>query len=145
MIRPLEIADAEAVAAIARRARIGAIPHFPDLHSPAEDLAFYRGEIDSKPGWAWVDEPGRIVGFVIRRDAFIDHLYVDPERQRSGIGAELLGRAVAEIDGPQVRLWTFQANTRAVAFYGRNGFRILEATEGSGNEERLPDFLFVRP
>ncbi len=38
MIRPLEIADAEAVAAIARRARIGAIPRFPDLHSPAEDL-----------------------------------------------------------------------------------------------------------
>ena len=101
MIRTLEIADAEAVAAIARRARTGAIPHFPDLHSPAEDLAFYRGEIDSKSGWAWVDEPGRIVGFVIRRDAFIDHLYVDPERQRSGIGTELLDRAVAEIDGPR--------------------------------------------
>jgi ribosomal protein S18 acetylase RimI-like enzyme len=81
----------------------------------------------------------------IWRDAFIDHLYVDPERQRSGIGTELLERAVAEMDGPEVRLWTFQANYQAVAFYRRNGFRTLEATDGSGNEERLPDYLLVRP
>ena len=145
MIRPLEIADAQTVAAIAREARTGAIAHYPDLHTPAEDLAFYRGEIASKSGWAWVEEPGRIVGFVIWRDAFIDHLYVDPGHQRSGIGTELLERAVAEMDGPEVRLWTFQANARAVAFYRRNGFRILEVTDGSGNEERLPDYLLVRP
>lgn len=145
MIRALEIADAAAVAAIARRARTGAIAHYPDLHTPAEDLASYHSEIAGKSGWAWVDGPGRIVGFVIWRDAFIDHLYVDPERQHSGIGTELLERAVAEMDGPEVRLWTFQANVRAVAFYRRNRFRILEATDGSGNEERLPDYLLVRP
>ncbi len=145
MIRPLAIGDAATAAAIARRARTEAIADYPDLHTTEEDLAFYRGEIAGKSGWAWVDEPGRVVGFVIWRDAFIDHLYVDPERQRSGIGTELLERAVAEMDGPEVRLWTFQANARAVAFYRRSGFRILEATDGSGNEERLPDYLLVRP
>jgi putative acetyltransferase len=145
MIRPLDPADAESVAAISRRARMGAIAHFPDLHTAAEDVAFYRGEINAKSGWVWVDEPGRIVGFVIWRDPFIDHLYVDPGRQRSGIGAALLERVAVEMDGPEIRLWTFQANARAVAFYGRNGFRILDATDGSGNEERLPDYLLVRP
>jgi len=85
------------------------------------------------------------VGFVIWQDGFIDHLYVHPEYQRVGIGRRLLERAVADMPGPEVRLWTFQSNERAVAFYTRNGFRVLEATDGSGNEERLPDYLFVRP
>jgi ribosomal protein S18 acetylase RimI-like enzyme len=57
----------------------------------------------------------------------------------------MIERALAEMDGPEVRLWTFQANYRAVAFYRRNGFRTLETTDGSGNEERLPDYLLVRP
>ncbi len=155
MIRPLTTEDAAIVAAISRRARTGAIAHYPDLHTPEEDLAFYRGEIESKSGCAWVDEPaaddatddepGAVVGFVIWRDAIIDHLYVEPSRQRSGIGTALLDLAVSAMGGPEVRLWTFQANARAVAFYTRAGFRIIEATDGSANEEKLPDYLLARP
>ena len=145
MIRRIEIADAEAVASIARAARFGAIPGLPDLHTLAEDRDFYRSQIESESGCVWVDDEGSIVGFVIWLGAFIDHLYVDPKDQRSGVGTRLLDAAVAEMGVPEVCLWTFQANERALAFYSTHGFRVREATDGSATEERLPDYLLVRP
>lgn len=143
-MRRIEIADAEAVARIARVARSDAIPNFPDLHAPAEDLEFYRSEIKAKSGYVWVDGNGLVSGFVIWLGAFIDHLYVDPDHQHSGIGTRLLGRAIADMAVPEVRLWTFQANARAVAFYTKHGFTVLEETDGSANDERMPDYLYVR-
>jgi ribosomal protein S18 acetylase RimI-like enzyme len=145
VIRRIEIGDAQAVASIARAGRFGAIPGLPDLHTPADDRELYRSQIESKSGWVWVDDEGSVVGFVIWLGAFIDHLYVDPEHQRSGIGTGLLDAAVAEMGVPEVRLWTFQANERAVAFYSTHGFRVREATDGSATEERLPDYLLVSP
>ena len=145
VMRRIEIADAEAVSRIARVARFGAIPNFPDLHTPAEDLEFYRSQIKAKSGYVWVDGNGSVVGFVLWLGAFIDHLYVEPNHQHSGIGTRLLDRAVADMGVPEARLWTFQANARAVAFYTKNGFTVLEETDGSANDERMPDYLFVRP
>jgi ribosomal protein S18 acetylase RimI-like enzyme len=145
MIRGIEAGDAEAVAALARAARFDAVPGMPDLHSPAEDVAFYRSEIATKQGLVWVDDAEAVAGFVIWSGDLVSHLYVDPSAQRRGIGTRLLERAVSDMQVPQVRLWTFQRNERAVAFYAGRGFRVLEATDGSGNEERLPDFLLGRP
>jgi putative acetyltransferase len=144
VIRPIVVGDAEAVAPLARAARLEAIPGLPDLHTPAEDLAFYRSEIGAKPGLVWEDESGGIAGFVIWDRDMVDHLYVTGSRQRSGVGTRLLEAAVAEMGVAEVRLWAFQGNARAVAFYARRGFSILEATDGSGNEERLPDYLLGR-
>ena len=145
MIRRIEIGDAESIAPLARTARTGAIPRLPDLHTPAEDLAFYRSQIESASGLVWVDEQGLVRAFVMWRDDLVEHLYVDTTRQREGIGTALLERAVAEMNVPEVRLWTFQENARAVAFYTKHGFRVLEQTDGWGNEEGLPDLLLGRP
>jgi hypothetical protein len=40
-----------------------------------------------------------------------------------------------------VRLWTFQKNAAAIRFYLAHGFREVERTDGSRNEEREPDIL----
>ena len=40
-----------------------------------------------------------------------------------------------------LRLWVFQRNTDAIAFYRTCGFREIERTDGSRNEEREPDVL----
>jgi hypothetical protein len=40
-------------------------------------------------------------------------------------------------------LWTFQANTGARRFYERHGFVAVDATDGSGNEERAPDVRYA--
>ena len=74
----------------------------------------------------WVAEgTGRsITGFVSiwRPDRFIHHLYVDPARQRRGIGLALLGRAIA-ICGGQADLKCGEANRAAQSFYIAAGLR----------------------
>ena len=139
VLRDLTTADARAVAGIARAARAAAIHGLPDLHTPAEDVAFYAAQIASSRGAAWVDDLGEVAGFVLWRDDLVEHLYVHPDRWRRGIGTQLLGAALAESGDREVRLWTFQANARALGFYRAHGFRIIASTDGSGTEERLPD------
>jgi putative addiction module component (TIGR02574 family) len=41
-----------------------------------------------------------------------------------------------------VRLYTFQANTRARSFWERHGFKAIAYSDGSTNEERCPDVLY---
>jgi putative acetyltransferase len=42
----------------------------------------------------------------------------------------------------ELSLWTFQSNTLARRFYERQGFTLVELTDGAANEERLPDALY---
>jgi len=43
---------------------------------------------------------------------------------------------------PGLQLWTFQANREARRFYERHGFTAVEETDGTTNEERLPDMRY---
>jgi ribosomal protein S18 acetylase RimI-like enzyme len=71
----------------------------------------------------------------------MEHLYVAPEHHRRGIGAALIERA-KERRPAGFRLWVFQRNTGARDFYEHHGFRLVELTDGSGNEEKEPDALY---
>jgi len=143
-MKAIEMSDAESVARISRDARRDAIPNLPDLYTRAQDLKFFQSQIATKSGYVWVNEHGSVVAFVMWMDGFIDHLYVDPDQQRAGIGTLLLNEAMAAMAVSDVKLWTFQSNVRAVSFYIKNGFSILDETDGHRNDERLPDYLFVR-
>jgi len=57
-----------------------------------------------------------------------------------GIGSLLLRCAKEEMD--EIRLWTFQRNAGARAFYQQHGFTAEEETDGADNEEREPDVLY---
>jgi GNAT superfamily N-acetyltransferase len=78
-----------------------------------------------------------VLGFAATREGWLDHLYVDPLRHGQGVGSMLLSKAREE--RASLELWTFQRNGQARRFYERNGFRLVELTDGSGNEEREPD------
>lgn len=119
------------------------MPWLPDLHSPAEDVAFFMREIPTSIGWIAADGD-RVVGFALTRDGWLNHLFVDTPEQGRGIGTELLAAAVAGI-GPGMRLWAFQRNERARTFYARHGFVEAELTDGAGNEEKEPDVLLRLP
>jgi GNAT superfamily N-acetyltransferase len=69
------------------------------------------------------------------------HLYVHPDLQGRGIGDALLTRA-KELRPDGFRLWVFQRNTNARRFYEHRGLRLVELTDGEGNEEREPDALY---
>ena len=58
--------------------------------------------------------------------------------------AQVLGGWIlAKAGRDRLELWTFQANTRAIAFYRREGFVEAARTDGSGNDEKLPDLRLV--
>lgn len=65
-----------------------------------------------------------------------------PSVHRAGIGSELLRIALRETEA--LRLWVFQQNAAAIAFYESHGFRLVRMTDGSENEEQVPDALYER-
>lgn len=136
IVRNANSDDAATVAALFRHVRTSSLSFLPNLHSAAEDLAFFRDTV-FRLSTVMVAETDRIVAFVAWRTGWVDHLYVHMDHTRRGIGTLLLDRA---IDGQnRVDLWAFQRNTAALAFYRKHGFRVLYETDGSNNEEKEPD------
>ena len=126
------------MARLFRTVRRACLPYLPDLHTPDEDLGFFRDPC-SPNARCWVAQAGAIDGFIAFRAGWVDHLYVRPERQRQGLGKALL--ALAMNGASPLRLWVFQRNSAAIRFYRACGFREIERTDGSRNEEREPDML----
>lgn len=115
-------------------------PWMPKLHTAAETIAFCGTMIDR--GWMTVaGREGMVEGFLARDGSEIVALYVSRAANGSGLGRALLQHAQAEAD--RLTLWTFQANTGAQRFYRRAGFVETERTDGSGNDEKLPDIHYV--
>ncbi|MGM9550487.1 MAG: GNAT family N-acetyltransferase [Faecousia sp.] len=55
----------------------------------------------------------------------LDSLFVLPPFQNRGIGTQILKKCLLESDMP-VFLYVFRKNTRAMALYGKLGFRIVK-------------------
>jgi putative acetyltransferase len=140
-LRGAEPTDAAEIAGVHRRSRFAAMPWLPDLHTPDEDVAYFTRAIPASVGWvASGVEADRILGFALASDGWLNHLYIDTEAQGVGIGSALLAE-VCSAFAPGLRLWAFQRNGRARAFYALHGFVEIELTDGRGNEEREPDVL----
>jgi putative acetyltransferase len=134
-------ADTDAVAALFRRS-FGSIGFLPRLHTPEEDQAFFGGVIVRQEVWVAEDEgDDALLGFAGLDGDLLGFLYVDPASQGHGVGSALLAHVRARRPGG-FRFWVFQRNERARRFYERNGCRVVELTDGSGNEEREPDALY---
>jgi len=145
VIRRARHDEADDLAAILRAAMQGAMPLLPELHTPEEDSWFLR-EIVLPNDEVWVAElDGRPVGFAALGsrggEDFLQHMYVAPEHQGQGVGTALL-ELVKRERRSGFRLWTFQRNEGARRFYERHGCRLVELTDGSGNEEKEPDALY---
>jgi Sortase and related acyltransferases len=134
-------ADMPAVARLHRAVREACLPYLPDLHTPAEDLAFFRDHVFPH-SIVWLAEAGgKPVGYAAMRGDWLDHLYVDPAWHSRGVGTALL-RATQE-GRAHLQLWTFQKNAQARPFYEQHGFVPTEFTDGSGNDEKEPDIRYV--
>lgn len=114
-------------------------PWMPDLHLPVEHIWFCEGLTDTCA--VWVLRQDVVTGFIARRGDEVIALYLAPVARGQGHGKALLTLAKAGQD--RLTLWTFQANTRAVAFYQREGFAGDLRTDGAGNDENLPDLRMV--
>ena len=137
-IRRADAQDVEQVARLHRHVRRTSLPFLADLHTAEEDLQFFRDTVFTQCE-VWVAGGGVVDGFIAFRAGWVDHLYVRPQCQRRGIGRALLARAMDTYS--PLRLWVFQKSAPALAFYATHGFRQVERTDGSRNEEREPDIL----
>ena len=133
-------ADAPAVAALFRQVRREALPYLPDLHDVDEERAYFLRVIRESEVWL-CEEGDAPVAFAAFRPGWLDHLYVTARARGRGLGGTLLARARREQGC--LRLWVFQRNASAIAFYERRGFTLERLTDGQRNEEREPDALYV--
>lgn len=139
-------ADADEVADLYSAARVAAVPQMPPaLHTNAEDRRWMADRLAGPDHEMWVAEAdGRIVGFALFTDVWLDHLFVHPEHLGDGVGTALLD-LVKSLRPEGFSLWVFESNAGARRFYGRHGLVELERTDGSGNEERSPDIRMAWP
>jgi GNAT superfamily N-acetyltransferase len=141
ILRPVRPTDAPEVAEVFLAARAEAMSYLPELHTDAETRAWIRDVVLSGYEVVVAEADGRVAGFAALDADMLGHLYVHPGLQRRGIGEALLARA-KELRPNGFRLWVFQRNTRARRFYEQRGLRLVELTDGAGNEEREPDALY---
>jgi len=134
-------ADADAVADVYLASFKQALPTVQLAHDDDDIRRHIRGVIASGRD-CWVAADGdAIVGLMFLKPAWVDQLYIAPDRLGEGIGRRLLDLAKKQ-SGGDLQLWTFQVNDRARRFYERNGFEAVELTDGSGNEEHEPDVRY---
>jgi ribosomal protein S18 acetylase RimI-like enzyme len=139
VIRRAAAADAAAIAALFRRS-FGTLTFLPTLHTPEEDREHFARVVANEETWVW-DAEGSVVGFAALDGDMLTYLYVEPAAHGGGIGSALLEHAKQRRPGG-FRFWVFQRNERARRFYERRGCRLLELSDGAGNEEREPDALY---
>jgi ribosomal protein S18 acetylase RimI-like enzyme len=113
----------------------------PRLHTEDDTRDWIRTVVLAEQE-VWVAEvEGRVVGYAALSERTLEHLYVHPDFQGRGAGTALLEHAKRERPAG-FRFWVFQKNERARRFYERHGCRLVQLTDGAGNEEREPDALY---
>ncbi len=79
---------------------------------------------------------GKIVGFVDLKQNFIDKLYIHENFQGNGLGGFWIEQA-KRLYPEFLELYTFASNEKAIAFYEKHGFKIIE--RGIAPDEKMPD------
>ncbi len=139
-LRPAVAANVEACAAI-MRGWMQETDWFHTHHLPNEDGPFLATKIAA--GTMIVAEKnGEIAGFLVLEGDFVGCLYLAPAHRGRGLGKQFMD--VARAKNPSgLNLWTFQANSGARRFYEREGFTVEMMTDGAGNDEKIPDVMYV--
>jgi GNAT superfamily N-acetyltransferase len=138
VIRDAAPGDADALTVLFLAARRQAMPWLREVHSD-EDTRWWIGNIMLRDLTVRVVTLADVVaGFAGIQPGWLDHLYIAPAHQGAGLGTRLLVEA-KRIGGAPLRLWAFQRNHPARAFYRRHGFVDEALTDGADNEEREPD------
>ena len=115
--------DTEAVAAVWYRAGIEAYPYLAGWRdmTPELALAVFRSHIAARCKVFVAEQGATIAGFLALQGSYVDRLYVDPSRQRRGLGRALIARA-RELSPAGLELHTHQQNESGRRFYEALGF-----------------------
>ncbi|MCA9805214.1 MAG: GNAT family N-acetyltransferase [Cyanobacteria bacterium HKST-UBA02] len=141
IIEKAEPGDVEEIARLFKRSRRAKLPYLPELHSEAEDIAFFGEHVLPSCQVRVLRQSGtsKMLGFIAFDANMVHHLYLEPDCTGRGLGARLL--ELAKADSERLDLYCFQANENAISFYRKHGFREIERGDGRDNEEGVPDLL----
>jgi hypothetical protein len=117
--------------------------YLPKLHTDDETRGFITGIVRDSETFVAVRQD-RIVGFAALKGDWLDHLYVHPSRFNTHTGTKLFEEVRFQRQAG-FQFWVFQQNAGARRFYERHGCALSRLTDGSGNEEKIPDALYVWP
>lgn len=103
-------------------------------HERAEEMArlyLPRAEIDV------LEVAGRAMGFAALNGDHLEALFIDPDVQSFGHGTHLMAHAMGKRE--HITLCVYTRNVRAVSFYRRLGFQVVEERREpiSGENETL--------
>lgn len=142
ILRPATIGDVRGVAECYIESSNQALPKVIRAHTDDEIRDWIQAELIPGGGVVVARHPlGFVAGYAATSRGWLRHLFVDPAWQGRGVGTALL-QWVKGAQPEGFSLWTFQQNQRARSFYEFHGFRAVEETDGSGNEERVPDVRY---
>jgi len=145
VLRPLAPGEQDAAMGVHLAARRqaeqgGTMP--AGVHTADEGLRWFREQVvPHREVWVGTEPraaASEVVAVLVLDEAFLDQLYVEPGHQGRGIGSALLELATSLRPGGFC-LWVFEVNRPAIRLYERHGLRLVESTDGAGNEEGAPD------
>jgi len=129
MIRPAATSDASRIAEIiVINYRVNFYPffhndpfYFAELNVLDTAAEYCEGSEQLKNTYVY-DDNGIVKGIIRVNGTEVVKLYVEPQFQSCGIGAELLRFAIDSFGADN--LWALEYNTRGIAFYKRHGFQL---------------------
>jgi putative acetyltransferase len=129
MIRPATVKDTSRIAEIiVINYRVNFYPffhndpfYFAELNVLDTAAEYYEGSEALRNTYVY-DDNGVVKGIIRVNGTEVVKLYVEPQFQSSGIGAELLQYAIDNFGANN--LWALEYNTRGIAFYKRHGFEL---------------------
>ena len=107
--------------------------------------SFWESKLDEMKGsylpssdtYVYEDAKGKVTGFISLVDNYIAAVFVAPEEQGKGVGAQLIGKAKELFDTLELSVYT--RNKKAVAFYQKHGFTKKEekVEANTGEQETI--------
>lgn len=122
-IRPATIDDLDRIYALQARA-FPDDPHVPSRAGLEERLRSRSCEMFIGARNGGIDGYVILINRPLRPWTAIDYIVVSEDRRSGGIGQMLLEKAAARASRRNLRLFVRPSNTRAIAFYERNGFKV---------------------
>ena len=122
MIRRPDTQDLDAVSSLWLDANLEAHGFIPASYWLGH-LEEVRAALAQAEVWAFADAAG-LLGFVGLQGDYIAGIFVRREARSGGVGRQLLDHVKA--GRRQLRLQVYRKNSRAAAFYRREGFRLVE-------------------
>jgi putative acetyltransferase len=90
-------------------------------HTLADARTFFRDHLLRRCAIHVATRGGQLLGLLAFEAPWVRQFAIFPEYQRQGIGTALL-QAVRDLSPAEIRLFTFQRNVPARAFYDKHGF-----------------------